>query len=101
MRKQIMKRRSVRKSKVKAASVTNRRASKSDLRAINDIYTHYVLNSDCTYQEEPETMKSRRRWFAHHGSKHPITVAICDGELVGWGSLSAYHARSAYRHTVE
>ena len=31
----------------------------------------------------------------------PVTVAEVDGEVVGWGSLSPYHPRSAYRRTVE
>lgn len=89
------------KSKRKRAAYRIRPAVKRDLKAINDIYNHYVLNSTCTYQEEPEPMAARRAWFAHHGKKHPLIVAVADGRVVGWGSLSAYHARSAYRHTVE
>jgi len=78
-----------------------RPATEADLVAINDIYNHYVLHSTCTYQEEPESMEGRRQWFCHHGKKHPIIVAVVDEKVVGWGSLSAYHARSAYRRTVE
>ena len=78
-----------------------RPAVEKDLVAINDIYNHYVLNSTCTYQEEPEAIESRRRWFSHHDKEHPIIVAAADGQVMGWGSLSAYHARSAYRRTVE
>jgi phosphinothricin acetyltransferase len=78
-----------------------RPAAESDLVAINDIYNHYVLHSTCTYQEEPEPFDSRRRWFSRHGEKHPVIVAIADSQVVGWGSLSPYHERSAYRHTVE
>jgi L-amino acid N-acyltransferase YncA len=78
-----------------------RPATEADLAAINDIYNHYVLHSTCTYQEEPESLEDRRRWFDHHGGKHPVIVAEADGRVVGWGSLTAYHARSAYRHTVE
>ena len=78
-----------------------RPAKDSDLVAINDIYNHYVLHSTCTYQEEPESIEDRHRWFARHGESHPIIVAEADGRIVGWGSLSAYHARSAYRRTVE
>jgi Sortase and related acyltransferases len=76
-------------------------ATKSDLKIINDIYNHFVLHSTCTYQEQPEPLKGRQNWFAHHGPKHPITVAVENNNVVGWGSLSAYHARSAYRRTVE
>lgn len=78
-----------------------RPAKESDLPAINDIYNHYVLHSTCTYQEEPELFDSRQRWFNHHGEKHPIIVATTNGEVVGWGSLSPFHARCAYRFTVE
>ena len=78
-----------------------RPATERDLTAINDIYNHFVLQSTCTYQEEPETMEDRRRWFGRHGEKHPVIVAAEDGRVAGWGSLSPYHARSAYRFTVE
>ena len=78
-----------------------RPANEADLGAINDIYNHYVLHSTCTYQEEPESLESRRQWLAHHGELHPVIVAALDEQVVGWGSLSAYHARSAYRRTVE
>jgi L-amino acid N-acyltransferase YncA len=78
-----------------------RRATAADLPAINEIYNHYVLHSNCTYQEDPEPLAGRRRWFSHHGNKHPVIVAEADRQVVGWGSLSPYHARSAYRYTVE
>jgi L-amino acid N-acyltransferase len=76
-------------------------ATESDLPAINDIYNHYVLHSTCTYQEDPELIEDRRKWFSHHDEKHPVIVAMADGQVIGWGSLSAFHSRSAYRHTVE
>ena len=76
-------------------------ATKADLPAINEIYNHYVLHSTCTYQEEPSTAQEREAWFAAHGPLHPIMVAQQDGNVVGWGSLSRFHPRSAYRNTVE
>jgi L-amino acid N-acyltransferase len=84
-----------------SSAVTIRPATKSDLAAINDIYNHYVLHSTCTYQEEPESLAGREQWFQHHGENHPVIVAVADGKIVGWGSLSAYHPRSAFRFTVE
>ena len=78
-----------------------RLANSADLAAINDIYNHYVFHSTCTYQETPEAIEARVAWFARHGDRHPVTVAEVDGRIVGWGSLSEYHARSAYRNTVE
>ncbi len=46
-------------------------------------------------------MARRQQWFERHDEKHPVIVAELEGEIVGWGSLSPYHPRSAYRHTVE
>jgi phosphinothricin acetyltransferase len=78
-----------------------RLATPADLPAINEIYNYYVLNSTCTYQEEPSTDAEREIWFIAHGPKHPITVADADGAIVGWASLSPFHPRSAYRGTLE
>lgn len=82
-------------------SIIIRPAKRSDLKAVNDIYNHYVRNSTCTYQEQPDSIATRRRWFGHHGVKHPVVVAEENGRVVGWGSLSSFHPRSAYRRTVE
>ena len=82
-------------------AVAVRRATAADLAAINDIYNHYVLHSTTTYQIEPETMADRQKWFSSRGPQHPVIVAEFDGVVVGWGSLSRYHARAAYARTVE
>lgn len=82
-------------------SITLRPATAADWVAINDIYNHYVLHSTCTYQEVPETIEGRQQWFNQHGDRYPVVVAEGNGQVVGWGSLSVYHARSAFRHTVE
>jgi L-amino acid N-acyltransferase len=78
-----------------------RLATAADLEAINAIYNHYVLHSTCTYQTEPATIDERRNWFAAHGLQYPVTVAECGDEVIAWGSLSRFHARAAYRPTVE
>lgn len=78
-----------------------RPAMVADLEAINAIYNHFVLHSTCTYQTEPETPADRRKWFDRHGPEHPVIVTEIAGEILGWGSLSPFHARAAYRHTVE
>jgi len=78
-----------------------RLARGDDLTAINDIYNYYVIRSTCTYQETPEPIDQRQAWFDQHGPQHPVTVAELDDRVVGWGALSPFHARSAYRFTVE
>ncbi len=82
--------------------ISIRLAVADDLESINDIYNHYVRVSTCTYQEEPERVDARRIWFVNHRPEtHPVTVAVRDGKVVGWGSLSPYHSRCAYRYSVE
>jgi phosphinothricin acetyltransferase len=78
-----------------------RLATLHDLETINRIYNHYVDISTCTYAETPMPSGERHEWFNEHGDKHPITVAEMDGEVIGWGSLSPFRSRSAYRFTVE
>jgi phosphinothricin acetyltransferase len=84
-------------------TISIRLATADDAVAINDIYNWYVPRSTCTYQEEPEPIESRQRWLAAHlkNPRHPVTVAVIAGEVVGWGSLSDYRERSAYRFTCE
>lgn len=78
-----------------------RSATAADLPTINAIYNHYVLHSTCTYQTEPETAEARVAWFAAHGPDHPITVLERNGIVLGWGSLSRFHPRAAFNHTIE
>jgi L-amino acid N-acyltransferase YncA len=83
------------------SSVLIREAVAADLPAINAIYNHYVVNSTCTYQIEPETGASRAAWFAGRGPAHPVIVAEEAGEVLGWGSLSPFHRREAFAGTAE
>lgn len=76
-------------------------ATVEDLPAINAIYNHYVGHSTCTYQTVPSTAQERRDWFDTHGPEHPVVVLRCAGKIAGWGSLSRFHPRQAYCHSVE
>ena len=78
-----------------------RAATRLDLPAIDDIYNHYVVHSTCTYQLEIEPFAERERWFDAHDSLHPVIVATESAAIVGWASLSQFHARAGYQHTVE
>lgn len=78
-----------------------RAATEDDLPIINEICNHYVRTSPEIYQLEPFTSDARAQWFASHDEQHPILVAVDDGQVVGWGSLSIFHVRAGYRFTVE
>jgi phosphinothricin acetyltransferase len=84
------------------SDVSIRLATEADVAAINAIYNHYVRTSVCTYQETEDTLEDRIAWLrAHTPDYFPATVAEMNGEVVGFGSLSPFRARSAYRFTVE
>lgn len=80
---------------------TLRLATPADLCGINAIYNHSVLSSTATYQTEPSTDAERIAWLFAHGPQHPVLVAEIDRRVVGWGSLSPFHARAAFARTVE
>jgi phosphinothricin acetyltransferase len=81
--------------------LTVRPVTREDLPAVADIYNHYVLHSTCTFAEAPEDAAYWQDWFTEHTGHHPAVVAVRDGKVVGWGTLSRWNSRCAYRHTVE
>jgi phosphinothricin acetyltransferase len=80
---------------------THRPATAADLPAINAIYNHYVPRSTCTYQEVEDTLDDRRAWFEAHGPRHPVTALTLGADVVAWGALNVFRARSAYRFSTE
>ncbi len=79
-----------------------REAGVRDLAAIRAIYTHYVATSTCTYQLEAEGDAERVKWFERHAAAGlPVTVAVMDGEVAGWGALSRFLEGGGFRFTLE
>ena len=83
------------------ANVTIRMATRGDLQAINDIYNHYVATSPCTFHTEPVPIEERQAWFEKRTDRHPVIVAVNEGMVIGWASMSPYRERPAYNNTVE
>lgn len=82
-------------------SISLRSATSHDLEQIDLIYDHYIHTSTATYQTRSRSDQETAAWFAAHGPQHPVIVAELDGHVVGWGSLSPFHARTAFNRTVE
>lgn len=78
-----------------------RLAVADDFGAIADIYNHYVAVSTTTYDDEPISADDRRKQWEARPAIHPVTVAVRDGEIIGWGALNPFRARNGYRFTVE
>ena len=72
-----------------------------DVPAFTEIYNEAILTTTATFDIKPKTVASQRNWFKDHGKRNPVLVAVVDGKVVGWVSLSEYSARCAYADTVE
>ena len=78
-------------------------ASPGDLRAIADIYHHYILTSHATFEVEPRSDEAWGDWFEAFGEagRHRLLVARDDGRVLGYASSSAFRPRAAYAPSVE
>ena len=79
-----------------------RPATPADLPAILAIYNEAALNTAATADYEPSTLEVRTAWYEERVQKGlPVFVAEEGTEVLGWSSLSPYHARIGYRFTAE
>ena len=78
-----------------------RAAEVTDLEAITEIYNEAILSTTATFDTEPKTLSERTEWFRSHGERHPILVAVMDGKVAGWASLTRWSDRPAYDDTAE
>ena len=78
-----------------------RRAELGDVPAIAEIYNEAILTTVATFDTEPKTVADREQWFRAHDERHPILVAVLDGKVVGWASLTEWSDRRAYDGTAE
>lgn len=79
-----------------------RLATPSDAEATRAIYNREVTLETSTFDLVPRSPTEQRAWLARHRGAHPAVVATDDeGVVLGFGSLSTYRDRPAYRTTVE
>jgi phosphinothricin acetyltransferase len=78
-----------------------RLAELEDAEAIRTIYNHEVLRSTVTFDLRPRSLEEQRQWLAARSGAHAVIVAVADGEVVGFGSLSPFRERPAYSTSVE
>jgi phosphinothricin acetyltransferase len=79
-----------------------RPAAEADFAAIQAIYAHHVANGTASFEEVPPARdEMMRRWAAVRAGGLPYVVAELSGVVVGYAYAHPYHARSAYRFTLE
>ena len=78
-----------------------RLATAEDAESTRAIYNREVLGSTVTFDLVPRSLEQQQAWIAEHSGAHPAIVAIDEGNVVGFGSLSPYKPRPAYATSVE
>jgi len=78
-----------------------RLATVGDADAIRSIYNHEVLTSTVTFDLRPRTLAEQQEWLEARSGAHAVIVAVTDGQIVGFASLSPYRDRPAYSTSVE
>ncbi len=78
-----------------------RLARPGDAEALRAIYNTEVSGSTVTFDIEPRSHVEQVAWIERHQGVHPAVVAVDDGTVAGFGSLSPFRDRAAYATTVE
>lgn len=81
--------------------VSIRAATPDDAGAICTIYNQGIEDRIATLETELRTPDERRQWMAERAARHPVVVAVTDGQVVGWGSLNSFNARPAYDNVAD
>ncbi len=79
-----------------------RLATLDDAEAIRSIYNIEVLGSTVTFDLVPRSLADQRQWLRDRSGTYAAVVAETpEGEIAGFGSLSPYRDRPAYKTSVE
>lgn len=78
-----------------------RLATLDDAEAIRQIYNLEVTTSTATFDLVPRSLEEQRAWQADRSGARAVVVALDQGMVCGFGSLSPWRDRPAYATTVE
>lgn len=79
-----------------------RRAELEDLKAINVILNHSILNSSSNWAWTVRSYEDAVEWFKQHNTKkYCIFVSEQDGNITGYASLSKMREKEGYWPVVE
>ena len=81
--------------------ISIRHAEERDAEAIRSIYNYEVEHETATFDLVPRSLDDQLEWQRARTGAFCVYVAEMDGEVVGFGALSPYKERAAYRTSVE
>jgi len=85
-------------------TISLRLAEFSDSEAIRGIYNHEVIHTAATFDLVPRSLPDQQSWLEARSGAFAAIVAVDDTDddaVVGFGALSPYKERAAYRTSVE
>jgi phosphinothricin acetyltransferase len=95
-------------------NISLRLATAADAEQIRTIYNHEVMHTVATFDLVPRSLPDQRAWLAARSGAFAAVVAVeqttspaigsatsAEGDIVGFGALSPYKERAAYRTSVE
>jgi phosphinothricin acetyltransferase len=83
-------------------AISLRPAEISDAEAIRTIYNHEVVHTAATFDLVPRSLDDQVEWLQARSGAFSAIVAVDEaGDVVGFGALSPYKERAAYRTSVE
>ena len=86
---------------LRGVPIVYRLAVMDDAEAIREIYNREVVGSTATFDLVPRSLEDQQVWIDEHSGAHPAIVAVEANHVAGFGSLTPYRSRPAYRTTVE
>ena len=78
-----------------------RYATPGDAAQIAAVYNYEVENQTSTFDLVARSLDEQVLWQAERSGAFAVVVADIGGEIAGFGALSPYRERSAYRASVE
>ncbi|MFD5584377.1 GNAT family N-acetyltransferase [Streptomyces sp. NPDC127063] len=77
----------------------------ADLKALTDLYNHYVRETPITFDTAVFTPEERRPWLLSHPEDGPYRLKVAADadtqEILGYATSSPYRAKPAYSTSVE
>jgi L-amino acid N-acyltransferase YncA len=78
-----------------------RDAVAEDATALAVIYNQGIVDRIATLETEERTPEERRAWLDARDPRHPVILAVADGQAAGFGSLNVFNPRRAYDHVAD
>ena len=82
--------------------ISIRPAAAEDMPAINGILNYATMNTNYNLSTSQRSDEKALEWFkSHERDGYPVVVAVLNGKVIGWASLSRFREYSGYNTTAE